>query len=157
MTILTPERAMQAIQQTPPILKAVIGSMSADQAQQHRDGAEGWSITAVVCHMRDYEGIVQQRIRMMLAQSVPDLPALDNEAAAQMGDYAAQDVHEALDQFGGARFLTYQMLFPLPETLWQRRGVHPQYGEISVIEVVINAALHDMAHIEQITRALAGQ
>jgi hypothetical protein len=155
MTILRPDRAMQAIQHTPPILKVVIGALSAEQAQQLRDGVDGWSIAAMVCHLRDYEGIVQQRIRLMLSQSVPVLPALDNDEAAQRGDYASQDVHEAFDQFEGARFLTYQMLFPLSDALWQRRGVHPQFGEISLIEVVINTALHDIAHIEQIVRALA--
>jgi hypothetical protein len=154
MTILRVDRAMDAIQQTPLILNAVIGSMSAEHARQSRDG-EGWSVTAIVCHMRDFESIVQQRIRIMLAEHHPTLPALDNDAAAQMGAYDSQDVHEVMQHFEGARFLTHQMLVPLTDDLWQRRGTHPKYGEMSVIEVVITAALHDVAHIEQIVRARA--
>ena len=51
------------------------------------------------------------------------------------------------DEFG---FFTYTT----PEQ-WQRYGTHPDYGQITILEVCANIALHDINHIEQMARALA--
>lgn len=46
------------------------------------------------------------------------------------------------------------MLIPLREDEWQRRGLHPESGVVTLLEHVTNVSLHDLNHIEQIIRAL---
>jgi hypothetical protein len=40
------------------------------------------------------------------------------------------------------------------EDQWSRRGVHPESGVVTLLELAINVGLHDVNHIEQIVRAL---
>ncbi len=148
MTAFAPARVMDTLRQTALLLRALLRGVSAEQAQHAADGA--WNVPAILQHMLEYEQVVQERIRVILAADRPVLPATDNERIAA-GDAPPAAL---LDQIVRARLETLGMAQRLGDAQWQRRGIHPAYGEISLSEVLLNTVLHDVAHLDQISRAL---
>ncbi len=37
---------------------------------------------------------------------------------------------------------------------WQWGGVHPEFGQIDMLQLAMNGALHNINHFEQIARSL---
>ncbi len=154
MPILTPERSLMYLRKTPVILKALLGDVSQERAQQATDGPDGWSVVEVMCHVRDYEEIFYQRARMMLESDNPKLPAYDQVEMARARNYASQNLRAAFDDYLETRQRFVTLLESLSAEQWQRRGLHPQWGDITIVELATNTALHDLNHAEQMVRAL---
>jgi hypothetical protein len=154
MPILTPERSLMYLRKTPVILKALLGDVSQERARRATDGPDGWSVIEVMCHLRDYEEIFYQRARMMLESDNPKMPAYDQVEMARARNYASQNLREAFDDYLKTRQRFVQLLEGLNAEQWQRRGIHSQWGDITIIELATNTALHDLNHTEQIVRAL---
>ena len=157
MPVLTPERSLMYIGKTPVILKAVLGDVSQQRAQQATDGPDGWSVVEVMCHLRDWEDIFQERTRLILESDNPQLPHYDQEELAKTRDYANQDLQAAFDAYLAKRKEHLQRLANLTADQWQRRGAHPRLGDHNMVEHAANVALHDLNHIEQMARALGAE
>jgi hypothetical protein len=154
MAILAPSRVLRSLRKTPGILNALVSGVDQAQAETLRDGADGWNVVFSVCHMRDYEIVFAERVRLMLEQETPVLPAMDNEALIRANDYAHQDLQKVLADLIARRRALMQRLSALSESQWARRGVHPEFGEGSLLETCANGAMHDIDHLEQIARTL---
>lgn len=154
MTILTKERAIRRMQQTPVILHALLNGVTPEKASASTDGPDGWSVLQIMCHLVDLEAIFKGRVEMALNENNPKFPGNDVNAMAIERNYAGQDFERTWQNWVVARrdFLTF--LNGLTDEQWARRGIHPSMGELSVIELALNTALHDVDHIEQISRAL---
>lgn len=153
--ILNPEKALRALRKTPPLLDLALAGLDEVAASALRDGPAGWSILFIVCHLRDYERIVAARLDAILAAADPALPAMDNDALARDGDYAAQSLAAVRIDLRARRAALLDRLAGLAAADWRRPGHHPQQGAATLLDVAINAALHDIDHLEQIARCRA--
>jgi hypothetical protein len=45
----------------------------------------------------------------------------------------------------------------LDEAAWQRSGLHPENGEVTIEDMLQTYAAHGQGHLDQISRALAAQ
>jgi len=142
---------------------ATLDFMLADVSQQvattrrdPNDGDKGWTVLEVVCHLRDFDRIFRSRARQMLAESEPQLQGYDHERMAVEFGYNAQDLRTALAELHASRGETADLFAALQGEQWQRSGVHPERGRFTMDDALIQVGLHDMLHIEQITRILRG-
>lgn len=154
MPVLDVEKALRSLRKDPVILKALLHPVTEDQARSATDGPDGWSVTFIVCHLRDFEAVFIARTRQMLDEEFPHLPRIDHEALVLTNDYASQSYQHALSDWIARRQAYLDLLAGLDESQWLRRGVHPYFGEGTVLDFAINTALHDINHMEQIVRAL---
>ena len=150
-------RARQVISMrlTLKALGHILAGLDDEQARSLRDGADGWSIMEIVCHLRDFDEIFYQRAQMMLAQEHPQLPAYDHEAMASERHYQADSLAEAYAalQVSRARFVDF--FKGLTAEQWARGGIHPERDSFSMTDAAMQIPLHDLDHIEQITRVMA--
>lgn len=154
MSLMSPARFQRSLVRTPVILQGLLSDVDNERARTATDGPDGWSVLQVVCHLRDFEGFFRGRAELALTQANPRLPAYDHEQIAIDRDYQSQDVREALTTFIDERKRFLRLMQSLNNAQWVRMGLHPELGWISVLDMAMQVALHDVDHIEQITRCL---
>lgn len=133
----------------------IVARLSDEQARSLRDGADGWSIMEIVCHLRDFDVIFYDRAVMMIAQEHPQLPAFDHEAMAIERDYQSQSLVGAYASLQVSRLRFVDFFKRLSPEQWARSGIHPERDSFSMTDAAMQVPLHDLDHIEQITRVLA--
>lgn len=141
---------------TQTILGAVVKDVDQSLATGPRDGADGWTTLEVLCHLRDFEQIWQTRANLILSEDRPDLPKFDVEGLVIERAYAQQEFTSVWAERTRLRQESLAMLDGLTEEQWSRTGNHPRYGEMSISDLARQLTTHDVDHIEQIVRILAG-
>lgn len=139
---------------TADTLGHVLKNVSSEQAISLRDGPEGWTILEILCHLRDFDTIFRDRAEMILAGDNPNLPRFDHEAMAMDKMYNNEDFAYAYDAFRTSRALTHNFFSALSSEQWSFAGIHPEYGDFTMTQAVMQVSHHDIVHIEQITRLL---
>lgn len=139
---------------TADIVGHILKNVTAEQATSLHDGPEGWTILEILCHLRDFDIIFRERAQAMLAGNHPTLPPFDHEAMAVEKAYNEEDFAYAYDGFRFSRSQTKDFFASLADEQWDNSGIHPERGEFSMTDAVIQVSHHDVSHIEQITRML---
>jgi hypothetical protein len=121
-----------------------------------RPSPEQWSLTEIVCHMRDVEReVYHARFETMIKQVNAFIPGVSPDEWAEERGYAAQNGRQALNDFLTARGETVDLLKSLPPELWDKQGQHAYFGPTSMQELVYLSVRHDDIHWEQIRGMLA--
>jgi len=152
MPILNPSKALRTLRKTSLILGTVLTGVDQRVAVERTDGPDGWNILFIVCHLRDYEAACIQRVISMLAHDHPTFETWDNDDLAKQNAYAEQYFSDVMVDLQARRKEFIALLESLDEQQWARTGLNPAQGPGTVLDVAINAGLHDIDHIEQITR-----
>lgn len=148
------ERQLGMMRLTCDTIGHIIQDVSADQARTLRDGADGWSIIEILCHLRDFDEIFYQRALMMLDQDHPLLPGYDHEAMAIERAYQREDLQDTYRILRSSRQRFIQFFESLAPQQWERSGIHPERGSFTMTDAAMQVGLHDLDHLEQITRVL---
>ena len=112
---------------------------------------EQWTLTEIICHLRDVEREVYRvRVNILIKEASPFVPGVSPDEWAEERGYAQQNGREALKTFLAARQDTLELLESLPPELWQKQGQHAYFGPTSMQELVYLAVRHDDIHWEQI-------
>lgn len=154
MPLFTAQAALRDFLKTPVILNAVLSGVDQQRAQTATDGADGWSVLEVVCHLNDYEQIFLDRAKQIINEDRPDFPPYSQNELAAANRYSEQALTEVLASYYSRRRSFIDFLHGLPDEQWARSGVHASYGEMTLVELVVKTTLHDVNHIEQIVKAL---
>jgi len=77
--------------------------------------------------------------------------------AAERQYRRSNDPREALAAFARRRGETALLLERLGPGEWQRGGLHPARGRITIADYAVALASHDANHLAQLHRALAGR
>lgn len=156
----TGAEALQPAFKTPAALLAVLRSTPAaldsfsqrlpEEAWRQRPQPGEWSLTEMVCHLRDVDREVNLlRLRKVLQEENPFLPGSDTDPWAEERQYNQQDGVQALAQFTQARLEMLDLLATLPEVGWQRMARHAIFGRTNLFELVEITARHDQLHVRQ--------
>jgi hypothetical protein len=152
MAMLNKAKALRSLPKTIALLKYILQDVTQEQAVNSWDG--DWNVLYVMCHLRDLEIAYTKRMEMMLAQENPTFPENDQNAMVKQNRYDEANLHEVLAEFETLRRNFIATLKTLTDEQWERRGQHPFFGETTILTAAINTAIHDLDHIEQISRAL---
>ena len=151
------QQRMQRLGRTGDELAAAIKGQS-DAVMSRRPDAESWAPKEVVCHLRDAEETFGERFEQILAMEVdPRFTVTDPDRVAEERQYLRHDAGEALAAFRRRRAETLQTFGKLGAADWDRGGIHPSRGRITMDAFLTILAWHDDNHLEQLTRALRGE
>jgi hypothetical protein len=118
--------------------------------------AEGkWGVRTIVCHLADTEIVAAMRLRQIIAEDNPLIPAFDQDAWADRLDYSRRKLSPAIETFRRTRAENYELLKDLPETAFARTGQHTQRGTITLLDLLRIFAEHPEKHVQQIQAARA--
>ena len=115
-----------------------------------RPGPSEWAIVEIACHLCDFERVSQARFQKMAFLERPALWTLDNDRVAAKGSYLAAEWIAKVREFRRRREDTLLLLRALPHASWQRTGVHPKRGEVTIEALAASLSEHDSQHIEKI-------
>ena len=95
--------------------------------------------------LREFESRMLARYVAILEHERPELPPLD--ADTPFDPPAGADLLEMWREFEQLRSGTLELLHAMGAKLWQRRGVHPHRGDLTIAELVTQHLDHDAARL----------
>lgn len=152
------EEAAAILERTPAALDALLRGLPDGWIAAH-EGGETWSPFDVVGHLVHGERTDwMARARMILEQG--EARAFDPfDRFAQFRDSAGKTLADLLDEFAALRRANLQALaaLRLSEADLDRRGRHPEFGTVTLRQLLATWVAHDLDHLFQISRVLARQ
>lgn len=154
MAVLNLPKAIRSLEKTPVILNTILSGLTQEQSVSATDGPDGWSVLFILCHLRDYETIFLERVQRAVEEDRPRLPYRFNNDLIRDNDYANQNFAKILGDLALRRERTLAYIRPLTDEQLARTAIHPTWDENTARDYIVNIALHDIDHTEQIIRAL---
>ena len=117
-------------------------------------GPGRWSLVELAGHWRDFESeVFLAGYRRMVDSERPELPYRDPDERALESDAHRTRISEILRTWRRARRETVAFLAALPAAAWDREGVHPTDGPLTLRALVERQARdHDLVHLREINR-----
>lgn len=125
------------------------------QLQREATGAdEGWCLLAIPYHVLQVEKGVQKQFDTILNTRDSEIRHVDLDDIPFREDFIEDDYEELLEEFHYLRRRTTYSLWDIDERDWQRTGLHPYRGEMSVLEIARELYQHDLEHLWQARRMM---
>ena len=135
--------------ETPKQLTALANSASADKLRT-RPAPDKWSVAELLAHLAEAEVTAFWRYRQMLEHDGCPLPPYGQELWARLGDYGSRAPKDSLQLFCLLRTANLEMFERLTPQEWKRHGIHAERGEMTVRDLAVQIAGHDINHLAQI-------
>ena len=116
-----------------------------------------WTVAQNVHHLADSHMNSFIRIRLILTEEHPTLKPYDQDLWATLADSGTTALEESLSILDGLHARWVRLFESLDEAAWQRSGLHPENGEVTLEDMLRIYAAHGQGHIDQISRALAAE
>jgi DinB superfamily len=110
---------------------------------------EKWSIRQIIAHLADSELVGAQRFRQVIAEDKPTLTAFDQNAWARNLDYARRLPKQSLETFRRIRAENHELLKGVPESTFERTGMHTERGPLTLRQLLDGYAGHAESHGRQ--------
>ncbi len=141
---------LKALRETAHELESQLWGLDEDDLRwRHSDDA--WSLKEIGAHLRDCEEHFLQSLERIVFQDEPRIPAFDADALVLEQDYRETDLYEALEGFTYLRHRTVNLLWSA-EPDWERTGLHPYLGPVTIARLARQQNEHDLEHLWQARR-----
>jgi hypothetical protein len=107
-----------------------------------------WSTLEVVCHLVDFDPIMADRMKRILAEDRPQLLGADEKRFAAALAYHDRDVEEELAILAHTRSQMARILRRQPDDVLKRVGVHNERGEMTLERMLTLATNHVPHHVQ---------
>lgn len=150
------DEAITLLRRTPAVLKELLGNLP-EKWTHNNEGGDSWSPHQVLGHLvygedADWLG----RTKIILDKGT-DQVFEPFDRLAQERLYSKTSIEELLTLFEEKRIQNLKELesFGLTESDLEKKGVHPEFWEIELKQMLSAWVVHDMGHIVQINRTMA--
>jgi uncharacterized damage-inducible protein DinB len=151
------ELATPILRQTPSVLDAMLSQLPEDWTHQSEE-LGSWTPFEVLGHMTYIEeNDWIQRTRLILEHGTNRVfdPVDREKGFERFGGMALADL---LERFSIARTSNLLSLDSLVDTdNLDRRGLHPDFGEVRLDQLLATWVVHDLNHVGQIVKTMAKQ
>jgi hypothetical protein len=123
-----------------------------DSSLRWRPEPGEWCLKEIAGHMRDAEQLYQSQIELIIHNHEPLLPYEPIEVLVQERDYTGDDLSQMLYEYESAREETVWNLRMISDHDWERTGLHPYRGSVSIMDLAQEMHEHDLEHLIQARR-----
>ncbi len=156
MTETQRQALISAIRMLPDQLEALVRDLSSEQLTTAYIPGE-WTVAQNVHHLADSHMNAYIRTKLILSEEHPTLKPYDQDRWAEYPDASVADLATSLGILRGLHQRWTQLFAQLTAADWQRTGLHPEIGAVSVADILQSYANHGQAHLDQITKTLSVQ
>jgi hypothetical protein len=128
----------------PRTLRQAVAGMSREQLLA-RPVPGKWSTLEVVCHVADFEPILADRMKRVIALEKPDLIGADENRFAATLAYHDRDPEEELSIIEQTRRQLARILRKQPADALARVGIHNERG-LRTLEQLLSSAINHIPH-----------
>ena len=152
------KEAISVLEKTPHVIRGLLQGLSNDWTMSN-EGLNTWSPFDVVCHLI----LGEQTDWVPRARIILDEESNKNFVPFSMTDHfeigKGKKLAQLLDDFAELRNQNIQILRALniQENQWKLSGIHPEFGPVTLKELIATWVAHDLGHIVQISRVMAKQ
>jgi hypothetical protein len=150
------EKATEVLGRTPAVVRSMVSGLSDDWTASS-ELKDVWGVFDVVGHLiHADETDWIPRAEVILAQGEDrDFPPFDR--FGQFEKSRGKTLSELLDEFEAIRneCITTVRTWGLTEEQLELRGVHPEFGEVTLKQLLATWVVHDLTHIRQIATIMA--
>lgn len=111
-----------------------------------------WSIQDIIVHITDSEANSYIRCRRFIAEPGQDVLGYDENLWATALDYSSQSAEDALELFKLLRRNSYNLIKPLPESVWSNTVNHSENGIMTFEDWLDTYDRHVPDHVEQMQK-----
>jgi hypothetical protein len=150
------DSAVEILRRTPKTLNAMLRDLPDDWARV-TEGPDTWSPYVVVGHLlhgEETDWLPRARVILDHGATKP-FPPFDR--LAQFEASRGKSLNQLLDEFAAARAGSLAELAELKLTpdMWAREGRHPEFGAVTLGQLLSTWVAHDLDHLVQISRVMA--
>ena len=146
------------LERTPATLHAMLGGLTPSWTDA-TEGPETWSPYVIVGHLIHGERTDWiPRARIVLAQG-PERRFTPYDRFAQFQESQGKSLADLLDEFARLRAENLATLagWRLTDTELDLQGEHPEFGSVTLGQLLATWVAHDLGHIAQTARVMAKQ
>jgi hypothetical protein len=150
-------RSLEILSSTPGVLEHLLSGLS-DEWLFSNEGENTWSPHTVLGHL------IYADETNWIARAKKILSDVDNKfepfnRAAQFELYNNMMIRDLLMRFSQVRKNSLKELssIEINERTLSRKGIHPDFGEVTLLQLLATWTVHDLDHLNQISRVLAKQ
>lgn len=152
------EKSMQILERTPAVLHTMLQDISDDWTSPN-EGGDSWSVYDIVGHLIHGEKTDWiSRAEIILSENGnKEFKPFDR--FAQFENSKGKSLSQLLNEFELLREFNVQHLRSknIIPGLLESKGIHPDFGEVSLSQLLSTWVVHDLNHIAQISRVMAKQ
>ncbi len=148
--------SIQILSKTPTVLETLLKDLP-EVWTKTNEGESTWSPYDVVGHLIHGEKTDWIPRAMIIMGELADKTFEPFDRFAQFENSNGKSLDELLTQFSQLRNQNLEKLHALniDEKALQRTGVHPEFGMVTLKQLLSTWTVHDLSHINQITRVMA--
>ena len=150
-------RAIEILERTPEVLEKLLDGLS-DSWINNNEGDETWSPFDIIAHLVHGEKTDWiARAKIILENKKGFFKPFDR--FSQFEDSKGENISQLLTEFKALRNENLDTLRKLniDDNDLVKIGIHPDFGEVNLRQLLSTWVVHDLGHIRQIARVMAKQ
>jgi uncharacterized damage-inducible protein DinB len=154
----TLERSIEVLERTPDVLHALLKGISADWTSKN-EGGETWSVYDIIGHFIHGEKTDWIPRAEIILSETQDKRFAPFDRFAQFEESRGKSLDQLLSEFKSLREknIAYLRSGKLAGQDFERKGIHPAFGEVTLSQLLSTWVVHDLNHIAQVSRVMAKQ
>jgi hypothetical protein len=150
-----PSFLLKALREASGELSRSVSGLSRREARIPATGSdEGWTMLAIPYHLRETESGLIRQYQAITRWRDPEIDNVDLDDIPFEEDYRDEHLGDLIDEFRELRHTSSYLLWDLLPSEWEKAGIHPYRGRITILEIVREVYQHDLAHLWQAQRML---
>ena len=151
------DSSVEILKRTPYVLNALLNYLS-DEWTNCDEGRDTWSAFDVVGHLVHGEKTDWiPRAKIILDDSIGNKKFEPFDRFAQYRDSRGKTMQQLLKEFELLREQNLKTLesFKLSDADLKKKGIHPEFGKVTLEQLIATWAVHDLNHLNQVSRVMA--
>ena len=152
------DESLEILERTPRVLTTLLQDLD-EKWISNNEGADTWSPYDVIGHLIYGEKTDWIPRMMIILGESENKNFIPFDRFAQFEESRGKSIADLLDEFKTRRMenLIKLKAITFSEETLNQKGVHPEFGEVTLRQLLATWVVHDLAHICQVSRVMAKQ